>query len=67
MLDAYIIDAIRQRQIEEEERRRVRLELPIDRPRREPERARREEPPIGDPIVIPIGGDPEPHDEDEAA
>jgi hypothetical protein len=56
MLDAYIIDAIRQAELDREaefERRRVRLELPLPIPREIPRRAPEIEDERG-PIVIPL-------------
>jgi hypothetical protein len=60
MLDAYIIDSIRKEQEERErafERRRIHLELPLDRPSdrdRPPPSRRDDEPFMGDPVVIPL-------------
>ena len=54
MLDAYIIDAIRQEELEREReaaRRRIWLELPLPPP---PERKSDEQPDDRGPIVIPI-------------
>lgn len=69
MLDAYIIDAIRQEEEERErqfERRRIRLELPIHRPRddrnereKQYDRRRPEEEQERGPIVIPLDPMPE--------
>ncbi|MCK6549671.1 hypothetical protein L6R52_27795 [Myxococcota bacterium] len=70
MLDAYIIDAIRDEELERErafERRRVFLELPIrPDPRRRDDDRRRDEPDAYDPVIIPLT--PEiPIREDDAA
>jgi len=70
MLDAYIIDAIRRQEIEQErafERSRLYIELEIPR-ERAPDYRRRpenEEPSMGDPVVIPLINPPE--IEDDAA
>lgn len=67
MLDAYIIDAIRQEELERErayDRRRAYAELPIVE-RRQPERPAYIVPEMGDPIVIPLV--PEPRIEEDAA
>jgi hypothetical protein len=67
MLDAYIIDAIRQEELERErafERARVRLEIPIERPRERPAVI---VPEMGDPFVIPLVPDPDPDLEENAA
>jgi hypothetical protein len=67
MLDAYIIDAIRQAELDRErefQRRRVYLELPLPSRRPEP---RREETDMSDPIVIPLNPDREDEVEDDAA
>lgn len=63
MLDAYIIDSIRREEaLQEEERERIQLEIPMH-PEQRPERTERPE--MGDPIVIPLY--PEDDAEDTAA
>jgi hypothetical protein len=57
MLDAYIIDSIRREQEERDrafDRRRIHIELPVERerPRERPNRS--DEPFMGDPVVIPL-------------
>lgn len=71
MLDAYIIDKIRREEEERDrafDRRRVYLELPIerDRPREQPGH-RHDEPFMGDPVVIPLIDRDDEDVEDDAA